>query len=109
MGAFVGGVSGPLVFGFLVCRDYDAESSYCWGHPSNSIAARWPLVLGYALGSLFMMAAAVAECFLGVSAEGRSLEELAPPLGEAATVEKPLRPVVPYGDMDTSEPNADAP
>lgn len=40
-------------------------------------------MLGYLLGCGLMIGAAVVEAFLGVDAEKRSLEEVAPPLSAA--------------------------
>jgi MFS family permease len=62
-GTAIGGVAGPVVFGALI--DTGSRDNILWG---------------YALGGGLMLAAAVAEVFLGIAAEGRSLEDIAPPI-----------------------------
>jgi MFS family permease len=62
-GTLLGGVGGPWLFGRLI------ES----GSPRE-------IVIGYLIGAALMMAAALVALKLGVSAEGRSLEDVAPPL-----------------------------
>jgi MFS family permease len=63
VGTLLGGVGGPLLFGVLI------ESG-----------ARGEILLGYLLGGALMLAAAIVEVKLGVNAERRPLEEVAPPL-----------------------------
>jgi MFS family permease len=65
IGTATGGLLAPTLFGALI------ESG-----------SRLELLYGYALGAALMIAAALVVVRLGVSAEGRSLEELAPPLSE---------------------------
>ncbi|WP_218054314.1 MFS transporter [Phenylobacterium immobile] len=62
-GTLLGGVAGPAVFGALI----DA------GEPGQ-------ILWGYLLGGGLMIAAAGVTAAFGVAAEGRSLEEVAPPL-----------------------------
>lgn len=62
-GTLIGGVGGPWLFGVLI------ES----GDRGN-------IVYGYFLGAVLMIIAAVVELFLGVNAERKSLEDVAPPL-----------------------------
>lgn len=62
-GTAVGGIAGPWLFGFLI-----------------DTASRTMLFAGYAIAAALMIAAAVLELFIGIDAEGRSLEEIAPPL-----------------------------
>lgn len=62
-GTLLGGVAGPAVFGALI----DA------GEPSQ-------ILWGYLLGGGLMIAAAGVALAFGVAAEGRSLEDVAPPL-----------------------------
>ena len=66
LGTAVGGIAGPALFGVLI-----------------ETGARSELMLGYLLGGGLMIGAAVVEAFLGVDAEKRSLEEVAPPLSAA--------------------------
>jgi MFS family permease len=62
-GTLLGGVGGPALFGVLIAS-----------------GARSRILLGYLLGAGLMLAAAAIELWLGVSAERRPLEEVAPPL-----------------------------
>ncbi len=66
LGTAVGGIAGPTVFGFLI-----------------QTGSRSELLLGYLLGGGLMVVAAAVEWRLGVNAERRSLEEVAPPLSAA--------------------------
>ena len=62
-GTLLGGVGGPALFGALI--DSGERSQIFWG---------------YLLGGVLMLSAAVVELFLGVAAERKPLEEIAPPL-----------------------------
>lgn len=62
-GTLLGGVGGPALFGALI--DSGERSQIFWG---------------YLLGGVLMLSAAVVELFLGVAAERKPLEEVAPPL-----------------------------
>ena len=62
-GTLLGGVGGPWLFGVLIASGNRDE-----------------IVWGYLLGAGLMMIAAAVELRLGVSAECRSLEDVAPPL-----------------------------
>ena len=66
-GTAIGGVSGPLLFGALIGG-----------------GQRWDLFGGYALGAVLMIGAGAVEWFFGISAEGKPLESVAPPLSLAA-------------------------
>jgi MFS family permease len=65
-GTAVGGVCGPAIFGALIAT-----------------GTRGSILWGYLLGGALMLGAAAVEGVLGVSAERRSLEEVAPPLSAA--------------------------
>jgi MFS family permease len=67
IGTAAGGISGPLLFGWLVDR----------GSASGDISS---IAVGYFIGAALMIAGGVLEVFLGVRAEGRSLEDIATPL-----------------------------
>src|SRR6185503_8575753 len=82
IGTAAGGISGPLLFGWLI----DQASA------DQDITG---IALGYFIGAVLMIGAGIAEAFLGVKAEGRSLESIAQPL----TVE----------DEERSDEHADAP
>jgi hypothetical protein len=66
IGTGTGGLIAPTLFGVLI--------------ESNS---RSELFYGYALAGGLMIAAGLLAYRIGVSAERRSLEEIAPPLGTA--------------------------
>ncbi len=66
MGTLLGGVAGPALFGTLI------ESG-----------SRMEIFWGYLLGGGLMLGAAGVEALLGVNAERRSLETVAPPLSAA--------------------------
>jgi MFS family permease len=67
IGTAVGGITGPLLFGKLI----DNASA------DNDITG---IAIGYFIGAVLMIAGGVVEAFLGVKAEGRSLESIAQPL-----------------------------
>src|SRR5690606_13255957 len=60
-GTLLGGVAGPALFGALI-----------------QSGERWRIFAGDLLGGGLMIAAAIVELWLGVAAERRSLEEIAP-------------------------------
>ncbi|MDP2330993.1 MAG: MFS transporter [Reyranella sp.] len=62
-GTLLGGVGGPWLFGILIEGGVPGE-----------------VVMGYLLGAALMIAAALVTLKLGVAAERRPLEEVAPPL-----------------------------
>jgi MFS family permease len=63
IGMTVGGISGPLVFGNLI-----------------ETASAANIFIGYMIGSALMIAGGLVEAFIGVDAEGKSLEDIARPL-----------------------------
>ena len=62
-GTLLGGVGGPWLFGALIEH-----------------GGRGDIVCGYLLGAALMIVAALVELRLGVKAERKSLEDVAPPL-----------------------------
>jgi len=66
IGTLVGGSAAPLIFGALI-----------------QTGARQPLFWGYIGSAVLMGIAALAEAWLGVSAERQSLEKVASPLAQA--------------------------
>jgi MFS family permease len=62
-GTALGGIAGPAVFGALI-----------------ETGSRQEILYGYLFGGGLMVLAALVEIALGVAAEGKSLEEVAPPL-----------------------------
>ena len=67
IGTAAGGISGPLLFGKLI---EDASAS-------KDITQ---IAIGYFIGAALMIVGGVVEAFLGVRAEGQSLESIAQPL-----------------------------
>jgi MFS family permease len=67
IGTAVGGISGPLFFGWLI----DQASA------SGDITR---IAIGYFIGAALMIAGGLVQAFLGVKAEGKSLESIAQPL-----------------------------
>lgn len=63
IGTLLGGVSAPYLFGLLIAS---GNKSY--------------VAIGYGVGALLMIIAAVCEFFIGVEAAGRSLESVSKPL-----------------------------
>jgi len=66
LGTAAGGIAGPAVFGHLI-----------------QTGSRDEVLIGYLIGGGLMLGAAAVEWVLGVDAERRSLEEVAPPLSAA--------------------------
>ncbi len=62
-GTLAGGVAGPAIYGYIV------------GTGSRSL-----LFWGYIAGAAIMIVGGLFEVVLGVNAEGKSLEDVAPPL-----------------------------
>jgi MFS family permease len=62
-GTLMGGVAAPWLFGHLIAS-----------------GERRQVVWGYVLGAVLMVGAAVAELVLGIAAERKPLESIAPPL-----------------------------
>jgi hypothetical protein len=67
VGTAIGGISGPLYFGKLI----DSASK------SGDITGIAP---GYFIGAALMVAGGIVAIFLGVHAEGETLENIAKPL-----------------------------
>ncbi len=70
----IGGATGPLLFGSLIGTG-DRDS----------------LFIGYLIAAGLMVVAAIAELFLGVSAEQESLEDVAEPISAEEAREEPSR------------------
>jgi len=67
VGTAIGGIAGPLLFGRLI--DDASDSGDITG-----------IAVGYFIGAALMIGAGVVAIFLGVKAEGQSLENIAKPL-----------------------------
>jgi MFS family permease len=68
IGTAAGGIAGPLLFGKLI------DDAVTGGKGISAIA------IGYYIGGVLMIAGGVVAAFLGVKAEGQSLESIARPL-----------------------------
>ncbi len=68
IGTAAGGIAGPLLFGKLI------DDAVTGGEGIGAIA------LGYYIGAALMVAGGIVAAFLGVKAEGKSLESIAQPL-----------------------------
>jgi MFS family permease len=66
IGTGIGGVAGPWLFGALI-----------------DTGSRWSLFVGYLVGSVLMLAAALIAARFGVAAERKSLESVSRPLAAA--------------------------
>jgi MFS family permease len=66
-GTALGGVAAPALFGALIAT-----------------RARGMVFVGYLIGAVLMLAAAVAQALFGVAAEGKSLESVAQPLSSGS-------------------------
>lgn len=78
IGTAAGGISGPLFFGWLIDRA-SAEGDITH------------IAIGYFVGAALMVAGGIVEIFLGVKAEGQSLESIAQPL-TAEDADDPQQP-----------------
>jgi MFS family permease len=67
IGTAAGGISGPLLFGWLI------ENASASGDITK-------IAVGYFIGAALMIIGGIVEAFLGVRAEGQSLESIAQPL-----------------------------
>ena len=67
IGTAAGGIAGPLLFGWLI------DNATASGDISK-------IAIGYYIGAALMIAGGIVEAFLGVKAEGQSLESIAQPL-----------------------------
>ena len=63
LGTLIGGAAAPWLFGKLIAA-----------------GSAWALSAGYCVAGVLMLAGAGMELWLGVAAEGKSLEEIAEPL-----------------------------
>lgn len=66
-GTGIGGVIGPVAFGWLI-----------------GTGDKWMLFYGYIFAAVLMLGAAVMEAIWGVAAEGKSLEDISEPLSASA-------------------------
>jgi MFS family permease len=67
IGTAVGGITGPLLFGALIENASESKDIT-------------QIAIGYFIGAVLMIGGGIVEAFLGVKAEGASLESIAKPL-----------------------------
>ncbi len=67
IGTAAGGIAGPLLFGWLI------DNATASGDISK-------IAIGYFIGAALMIGGGIVEAFLGIKAEGQSLESIATPL-----------------------------
>ena len=91
IGTAAGGIAGPLLFGKLI--DNASES--------KDITA---IAIGYFIGATLMIAGGIVEAFLGVKAEGQSLENIAKPLTAEDQPGDPGSPGAGGGESKDPEP-----
>jgi MFS family permease len=77
---------------FVIAQSFGAFGPWLYGQLIGDGHDHFKLFLGYLLGAGVMIIGAVVEVFLGVDAEGQSLEDIAGPLS-AAPPEHPARAV----------------
>ena len=78
IGTAAGGIAGPLLFGKLI------DDATAGGEGISAIA------LGYYIGAALMVAGGIVAAFLGVKAEGQSLENIAKPLTAEDDTDPPV-------------------
>jgi MFS family permease len=66
---------------FAIAQCFGAFGSAWYGHLIGTGSDRNTLFVGYLVGAVAMVLGGLAAVFLGVNAEGRSLEDVAKPLG----------------------------
>ncbi len=66
---------------FAIAQTFGAFGPWFYGKLIGNGTDHYKLFIGYLIGAAVMLAGGVIEAFLGIDAEGRSLEDLARPLG----------------------------
>ncbi len=66
---------------FAIAQSFGAFGPWLYGQLIGNGDDHFKLFIGYLIGAGVMILGALAEIFLGVNAEGRSLEDIATPLG----------------------------
>jgi MFS family permease len=80
---------------FAVAQCFGAFGSAWYGHLIGTGQDRNTLFVGYVVGAVAMMLGGLAAVFLGVNAEGKSLEDVATPL---SVIAKPSQAIFRSGD-----------
>jgi MFS family permease len=71
------GATAPPLFGWIISQAVDQET--------HVVLSRVPLALGYVGSAIIMFGGGLIAWFFGVDAEGKSLEDVAPPLSATET------------------------
>ena len=71
------GATAPPLFGYIISQAVDQET--------HVVLSRVPLALGYVGSAVIMFGGGLIAWFFGVDAEGKSLEDVAPPLSATET------------------------
>jgi hypothetical protein len=71
------GATAPPLFGWIISQAVDQET--------HVVLSRVPLALGYVGSAVIMFGGGLIAWFFGVDAEGKSLEDVAPPLSATET------------------------
>jgi MFS family permease len=66
------GGAGPFMFGYIISGAVDEKT--------HEVLSRTPLAIAYCISAAIMFGGGLVAWFLGVDAEGKSLEEIAPPI-----------------------------
>jgi hypothetical protein len=85
---------------FAIAQCFGAFGSAWYGHLIGTGQNRNTLFVGYVVGAVAMMIGGLAAVFLGVDAEGKSLEDVATPL---SVVAKPPATIFRSGDDRTGD------
>jgi hypothetical protein len=68
---------------FAIAQCFGAIGPWFYGHLIGDGTNHGMLTIGYLIGAAVMIAGGLVETFLGIDAEGKSLEEVATPLSAA--------------------------
>ncbi|MGH9076434.1 MAG: MFS transporter [Acidimicrobiales bacterium] len=74
---------------FAIAQSFGAFGPWFYGHLIGNGKDHFKLVIGYLVGAAVMIAGGMIEALIGIDAEGRSLEDLALPLGAVSDSRPP--------------------
>jgi MFS family permease len=74
---------------FVIAQSFGAFGPWLYGQLIGDGKDHFKLFIGYLIGAAVMLVGAVVEVFLGVNAEGRSLEDISSPLSSLPGPEGP--------------------
>ncbi len=70
---------------FAIAQVFGAIGPILYGTLIGTGSSRTGLTIGYVIGGVLMIIGGLVEVFLGIDAEGRSLEQVARPLTEVGS------------------------